>query len=60
MASRGLFRPRSFFIVGFCGCSALFLGLKWRAVMERSESAKRSSSKEANFIVVPSRSGGGI
>ncbi|TVY25490.1 hypothetical protein LHYA1_G005741 [Lachnellula hyalina] len=40
---------------------SLFVGLKWRAVMARSEAAKKASSKEgnanANFGVATGRSG---
>ncbi|KAH8593428.1 hypothetical protein B0O99DRAFT_627175 [Bisporella sp. PMI_857] len=47
-------------LLTFLGGSAAFIGFKWRAVMQRSEAAKRASSKETNYAVVPGRSGGGI
>ncbi|TVY21313.1 hypothetical protein LARI1_G000459 [Lachnellula arida] len=58
-----LSRQRTPILIGtFLTGSALFVGLKWRAVMARSEAAKKASSKEANanFSVAPGRSGGGI
>lgn len=39
------------------GASALFLGLKWKAVLARSEAAKKASTKEINYSVAPNRSG---
>lgn len=39
------------------GGSAFFIGLKWRAVMQRSEEAKRSGTKDINYSVAPGRSG---
>ncbi|TVY75779.1 hypothetical protein LSUE1_G004477 [Lachnellula suecica] len=47
------------FIGAFLGAGALFIGLKWRAVLDRSEAAKKASTKE-NFSVATGRSGGGI
>jgi len=48
-------------IATFFGGSALFIGFKWRSVMQRSEAAKKASTKEgANYSVAPGRSGGGI
>lgn len=44
-------------MAGLCSISAIFIGLKWRAVMERSEAAKRAASTDINYFVVPSRSG---
>ncbi|TVY37106.1 hypothetical protein LSUB1_G004239 [Lachnellula subtilissima] len=47
-------------IATFLTASSLFVGLKWRAVMARSEAAKKASSKEgnanANFSVATGRS----
>ncbi|RKF53970.1 hypothetical protein OnM2_100018 [Erysiphe neolycopersici] len=61
MASRNNFPLRSPYVMaGLCGVSVIFIGLKWRAVMERSEAAKRATSKDINYFVVPSRSGGGV
>ncbi|KAI6247497.1 hypothetical protein HI914_03843 [Erysiphe necator] len=61
MASRNNFQIRSPYVIGgLFGLSALFLGFKMRAVMERSESAKRAASKDTNYSVVPGRSGGGV
>lgn len=42
--------------------AGLFLGYKWRAVMQRSEAAKKASEREGrvDFRVVTGRSGGGI
>ncbi|KAH8808703.1 hypothetical protein F5884DRAFT_858225 [Xylogone sp. PMI_703] len=42
----------------FIAGSGVYFGLKWRAVMQRSEAAKKASAP--NFFVVPGRSGGGI
>jgi hypothetical protein len=39
------------------GGSAFFIGLKWRAVMQRSEASKAASSKDINYSVAPGRSG---
>lgn len=44
-------------IASFVGASALFLGLKWKAVLARSEAAKKASTKEINYSVAPNRSG---
>lgn len=40
----------------FVGGSALFIGLKWRAVLARSEAAK-DTAKGINYSVAPGRSG---
>ncbi|TVY46073.1 hypothetical protein LOCC1_G001766 [Lachnellula occidentalis] len=55
-----LSRQRTPLAIGaFLTGSALFVGLKWRAVMARSEAAKKASSKDTNgnFSVDAGRSG---
>lgn len=44
-------------VATFFGGAALFIGFKWRAVMARSEAAKRAGTKEINYSVAPGRSG---
>jgi hypothetical protein len=39
------------------GGSAFFIGMKWRAVMARSEAAKKAGSKDINYSVATGRSG---
>ncbi|KAI0994845.1 hypothetical protein K3495_g13337 [Podosphaera aphanis] len=61
MSPRVFTRNRApYIIASFLGLSTVFIGLKWRAVMRRSEDAKKATSKEINYFVVPSRSGGGV
>lgn len=45
------------FVAAFVGAGALFIGLKWNAVLARSEAAKKASTKEINYSVAPNRSG---
>lgn len=44
-------------LAALVGGSALFIGLKWRAVLARSEAAKIAGSKDSNYAVAPGRSG---
>ncbi|KAF8861756.1 hypothetical protein BDZ45DRAFT_671585 [Acephala macrosclerotiorum] len=54
-------RSRTPWLIGtFVGAGALFIGLKWKAVLARSEAAKKAGTKEINYSVAPNRSGGGI
>jgi hypothetical protein len=39
------------------GGTALFVGMKWRAVIARSEAAKLAGTKDANYAVATGRSG---
>ncbi|RFU26977.1 hypothetical protein B7463_g9371, partial [Scytalidium lignicola] len=48
------------FLFAFMAGSGVFFALKWKAVMQRSEAAKKASTQGVNFAVVPGRSGGGI
>lgn len=41
----------------FLGGSGLFIGLKWRAVVQRSEAAKKAGTTDVNYHVAPGRSG---
>ncbi|CAL3971433.1 unnamed protein product [Diplocarpon coronariae] len=51
----------SLLIATFFGATAIFGGLKWKAVFSRSEAAKKASTKENyNYSVAPGRSGGGV
>ncbi|PBP28179.1 hypothetical protein BUE80_DR000963 [Diplocarpon rosae] len=63
MAPRSIFqRQRTPLLIGtFFGATAIFGGLKWKAVFSRSEAAKKASTKEnCNYSVAPGRSGGGV
>ncbi|EPE32503.1 hypothetical protein GLAREA_07637 [Glarea lozoyensis ATCC 20868] len=40
--------------------SVFFIGMKWRAVIARSEAAKHASSKDNLHVVAGERSGGGV
>jgi hypothetical protein len=44
-------------LMALFGGSAFFIGLKWRAVMQRSEAAKKAGAKDVNYSVAPGRSG---
>jgi len=44
-------------LAALVGGSALFIGLKWRAVIARSEAAKVAGTKDVNYAVAPGRSG---
>jgi hypothetical protein len=44
-------------LMALFGGSAFFIGLKWRAVMQRSEAAKNAGAKDVNYSVAPGRSG---
>jgi hypothetical protein len=46
-----------FLLLAFFGGGGLFVGLKWRAVMQRSEAAKKAGAKDVNYAVAPGRSG---
>jgi hypothetical protein len=50
-------RRRPFLFTALFGGSALFIGLRWRAVLQRSEAAKKAASKDVNYSVAPGRSG---
>jgi hypothetical protein len=51
-------RQRTPLLIGaFISASALFIGLKWRAVVQRSEAAKKAGQKDVNYSVAPGRSG---
>ncbi|KAF4635946.1 hypothetical protein G7Y89_g2145 [Cudoniella acicularis] len=51
-------RQRTPLLIGtFLVGSAFFIGLKWRAVMQRSEAAKQASSK-TNYNVQPGERSG--
>ncbi|RDL39953.1 Uncharacterized protein BP5553_04293 [Venustampulla echinocandica] len=53
-----LSRQRTPLLIGtFIAGSSIFIGLKWRAVMQRSEAAKKATSKPANYSVDTGRSG---
>ncbi|KUJ06975.1 uncharacterized protein LY89DRAFT_743306 [Mollisia scopiformis] len=57
----GMPRGRTPWLIGaVVGTGALFIGLKWKAVLARSEAAKKSGTKEINYSVAPNRSGGGV
>ncbi|PSS10887.1 hypothetical protein M430DRAFT_37048 [Amorphotheca resinae ATCC 22711] len=54
-------KQRTPLVIAACvGAGSVFIGLKWRAVMQRSEEAKRAAGKNINYTVAPGRSGGGI
>lgn len=45
-------------ITASVGVGALFVGMKWKAVLARSDAAKKASTKENyNYSVAPGRSG---
>jgi len=46
--------------LAFFGVGGLFIGLKWRAVMQRSEAANKAGTAGINYSVAPGRSGGGV
>lgn len=51
-------RQRTPLLIGtFLAGSSIFIGLKWRAVMQRSEATKKATSKPANYSVDTGRSG---
>ncbi|KAH6676601.1 hypothetical protein B0J14DRAFT_585881 [Halenospora varia] len=54
-------RQRGPLLIGtFLGASAFFIGLKWRAVMQRSEAAKQANSRDNYHVQPGARSGGGV
>ncbi|KAB8298215.1 hypothetical protein EYC80_001954 [Monilinia laxa] len=57
--TRALFSRQRLILGTFLGGGALFIGMKWKAVLQRSEAAKIAGSKQ-NFAVAAGRSGGGI
>ncbi|KIN00152.1 hypothetical protein OIDMADRAFT_199344 [Oidiodendron maius Zn] len=46
-------------LTAFVGGGALFIAMKWRAVIQRSEAAKRAGARH-DYGVATGRSGGGI
>ncbi|EKD18322.1 hypothetical protein MBM_03315 [Drepanopeziza brunnea f. sp. 'multigermtubi' MB_m1] len=58
MAMSGSRRQKGPLVITAIGAGALFIGLKWKAVLARSEAAKKTSTKENyNYSVAPGRSG---
>lgn len=44
-------------LAAFIGGGGIYLGLKWRAVLQASEAAKKAGTKDINYSVAPGRSG---
>ncbi|KAJ8060143.1 hypothetical protein OCU04_010492 [Sclerotinia nivalis] len=57
--ARALFSRQRLILGTLLGGGALFVSMKWKAVMQRSEAAKIAGSPR-NFAVAAGRSGGGI
>ncbi|KAM3080449.1 hypothetical protein ACMFMG_005403 [Clarireedia jacksonii] len=54
--ARAMTSRQRFLLGTIFGSGSLFIAMKWKAVMQRSEAAKVAGARE-NYFVVPGRSG---